>query len=94
MFQVGTLELRGNFLALANILRQFILVFYYVLEFRRDKSTVTVSIALATLVFGIVFRMILFRTIESDRVLYRWYTALYNLQLVAACISLRGLSLG
>jgi formate hydrogenlyase subunit 3/multisubunit Na+/H+ antiporter MnhD subunit len=58
-----------------------------VFELGYRKATVIVSILLSLLTLSIVLRLALFRSIQDDRVSYRWYTTLYNLMLISACVS-------
>lgn len=69
------------------MLRQYLYINYWVLEFRYNQATVITSIIVAALTLVVIFRIVFFRTIKSDRVSYRWYMTLYNLLLVSACVS-------
>jgi formate hydrogenlyase subunit 3/multisubunit Na+/H+ antiporter MnhD subunit len=68
---------------------QYILITDCVLGFRHDKLTVYMSMILTFVTMIVVFRLALLRSIESDKATYRLYMLLYNLQLTAACVSLR-----
>ncbi|KAI0441247.1 UbiA prenyltransferase family [Xylaria telfairii] len=67
----------------------YIYIFKWVLHSRYDASTLTVSAAIAALTTGVIFRLFAWRSIESDRMTYRYYMGLYLLNLVAVGICLR-----
>ncbi|KAI0106423.1 hypothetical protein GGR51DRAFT_548712 [Nemania sp. FL0031] len=67
----------------------YIYIFRWVLYTRYDASSLAVSIAIATLTFGTIFRLFAWRSIESDRKTYRYYMGIYMLNLVAAGVCLR-----
>lgn len=51
-------------------------------------ATVIMSMMVVALTSIVIFRVALLKTIESDRISYRWYVALYNSLLVCVCVSL------
>ncbi|KAI1198765.1 UbiA prenyltransferase family [Nemania serpens] len=67
----------------------YVYVFQWLLESRYDSSTLIVSTAIAALTAWVIFRMFAWKSIESDRLTYRYYMALYHLNLVATGVCLR-----
>ncbi|KAI1189439.1 hypothetical protein F5B17DRAFT_438896 [Nemania serpens] len=67
----------------------YIFVFCWLLDSRYDSSSLTVSTAIVALTAWVIFRLFVWRTIESDRITYRYYMGLFHLNLVAAGVCLR-----
>ncbi|KAI1112536.1 UbiA prenyltransferase family [Nemania sp. NC0429] len=67
----------------------YIYIFRWLLYTRYDASAVTAASAVAALTAWVVFRLFAWRSIESDRLTYRYYMGLYHLNLAAAGVCLR-----
>ncbi|KAI1734167.1 UbiA prenyltransferase family [Xylaria scruposa] len=80
---------RTTVILLGDIPGLYIYIFQWVLVCRNDGYTITVSAAIAVLTFGTVFRLFMWRSIESDKRTYRYYMGLYLLNLLAVGVCMR-----
>ncbi|PYH89582.1 hypothetical protein BO71DRAFT_402935 [Aspergillus ellipticus CBS 707.79] len=77
------------YIAAGIIVSQFLLIKYRILEYRYDRSTIALSVALVLMTIGCIFRLFAFRSLTSDRFSYWLYTVIYVFQPLSACITLR-----
>ncbi|KAI0869510.1 hypothetical protein GGS24DRAFT_511819, partial [Hypoxylon argillaceum] len=67
----------------------YIYIFKWLLDSRYDTATLMVSTAVAALTAWVIFRLFAWRSIESDRKTYRYYMALFHLNLVAVAVCMK-----
>lgn len=71
------------------LVSQYLLIRYRILEHRSDAAGIAVAGVVALLSMIVVVRLFAFKTLYGDRISYWYYTALYVLQPIAACITLK-----